>query len=138
VEGRRRLLETQRINLASLRGTVQTVEAAVAADRRVWQEEGSLEHQVQDLWAGFAQRDRDSRYLHDRCADLEDEWIHYLYSHMAALGTRAPLSVAAAHAAPAVPALTPDDLAQVMVKVLRPILSSLDSQSQPPPRGDRA
>jgi len=39
---------------ASLRGTVQTVEAAVAAERRIRQEEGSLTHQVQYLRNGFA------------------------------------------------------------------------------------
>jgi hypothetical protein len=104
---------------------VQTVEAAVAAERRVRKEEGSLTHQVQNLRDGFAQRDRHLRHLHDRCADLEDDqesdrraqrehlhWIHQVYAHMTALETRAPPSVAAATAAPAVPALTPDDLAR--------------------------
>jgi hypothetical protein len=130
------------MNSASLRGTVQTVKVEVAAERRIRQDEGSLTHQVQYLRDGFAYRDRDLRHLHDRCADLEDaqardrraqrehlEWFHHVYAHLATLETRAPPSVAAAPAAPAVPVLTPDDLAQVMDQVLRQISSSLDSQS---------
>jgi chromosome segregation ATPase len=119
VEGCQRLLETQRMDLASLRGAVQTVEAAVAAERRFRQEEGDLARQVQSLREGLAQRDRDLRHFHDRCADLERsrendrrdqhdhlEWIRHLYTRVAALEARALPPAPAAPAAPAASALT--------------------------------
>jgi hypothetical protein len=149
VEGCQRLLETQRMDLASLRGAVQTVEAAVAAERRFRQEEGDLARQVQSL-RGLAQRDRDLCHFHHRCADLERlrendrrdqhdhlEWIRHLYTRVAALEARVLPPAPAAPAAPAASALT-QAAAQVMAQALRQILRSSDSPSQPPPQGDKA
>jgi hypothetical protein len=150
VEGCQRLLETQRVDLASLRGSVQTGEAVVAAERRFCQDEGNLARQVQDLREGLAQRDCDLRHFHDRCADLErahesdrsDQHDHlgcicHVYARVAALEARAPQTDPAAPDAPAASALTQNDLAQVMALALQQISRSSDSQSQPPPQGIR-
>jgi hypothetical protein len=145
VEGCQRLLETQRLDLAALRGRLHTVEAAAASERHARQEQEDVRRQVQVLREDYGRYDRDLRQLFDRVADLEHaraadrhaqhehlEWIRHLYSRVGALESRAPPSGVAAPAAPAVPGLTQADLAQVMAQALRQILGSSGSPSQPP------